>query len=337
MSDTFPALLVRAASAGDPTLTVETLSCEQLPPGEVTIAVEWSGLNYKDALAARGNRGIVKQLPHVPGIDAAGTVLHSTDPRYQVGQAVLVTGYELGCERWGAWAQQIRVPADWVVPLPIGLNPRQAMLIGTAGFTAAQCVEALLHNGLQPKAGPIVITGASGGVGSIAVMLLSQLGFSVTAVTGKDPGYVKQLGAVEVLTRDALLIHQQTVTHCSLAGAVDTVGGALLASIIRSTQQRGCVTACGLVGGHELSLTVYPFILRGVRLIGIDSAQCPYANRAAIWQHLATDWKPHLLEQIAEHEVNLEQVPEQVTRILAGQVRGRVLVRIHGKMNSELE
>jgi putative YhdH/YhfP family quinone oxidoreductase len=331
MSDTFSALVARAAATGELTFSVETLTDEQLPPGEVTIAVEWSGLNYKDALAARGHRGIIKQLPHVPGIDAAGTVLHSSDARYQVGQAVLVTGYELGCERWGAWAEQIRVPADWVVPLPSGLTPRQAMLIGTAGFTAAQCVEALLHNGLQPNAGPIVVTGASGGVGSVAVMLLSQLGFHVNAVTGKDPGYVKQLGAVETLSRDSLLdSSSKPLLAARWAGVVDTVGGTLLASIIRSTQQRGCITACGLVGGHELPLTVYPFILRGVRLIGIDSAHCPYANRLAIWQHLATDWLPKQLEQIVDCEITLEQVPAQVTRILAGQVRGRVLVRVHG-------
>jgi acrylyl-CoA reductase (NADPH) len=332
MSDTFSALVARSAATGEPTLSVETLIDEQLPPGEVTIAVEWSGLNYKDALAARGQRGIIKQLPHVPGIDAAGTVLHSSDPHFHVGQQVLVTGYDLGCEHWGAWAERIRVPADWVVPLPSGLTPRQAMLIGTAGFTAAQCVEALLHNGLQPNAGPIVVTGASGGVGSVAVMLLNQLGFAVTAVTGKDPGFVKQLGAVDTLTRDALLDStNKPLLAARWAGAVDTVGGALLTSIIRSTQQRGCVTACGLVGGHELPLTVYPFILRGVRLIGIDSAQCPYSNRLSIWQHLATDWLPKQLEQIIDCEVTLDQVPAQVTRILAGQVRGRVLVRIDGE------
>ncbi len=302
----------------------------ELPPGDVTVRVEYSSLNYKDALAARGQRGVVRQFPHVPGIDAAGTVIESSSSEYVPGQQVLVTGYQLGAERWGGWAEQIRVPAEWVVPLPSGLSPQLAMIYGTAGFTAAQGVDLLIRHQVKPESGEIVVTGATGGVGCLAVAMLAKLGYKVAAVTGKSSatGFLKELGASEVMPREALSDDgQKPLLNARWAGAVDTVGGAPLAHIIRSTMRRGCVTCCGMLAGAEIPLSVFPFILRGVTLAGIDSAECPRAHRLQIWSHLASDWRPESLEKV-QQVVDLANVGAAVDRILRGEVTGRTVVRI---------
>jgi putative YhdH/YhfP family quinone oxidoreductase len=246
-----------------------------LPPGDVLIRVRYSSLNYKDALSATGHPGITKHYPHVPGIDAAGHVLASNSPRYRIGDQVIVTGYELGAGRWGGYSQFIRVPAEWPTPLPVGLLLRESMIFGTAGFTAAQCVAALVAHGVLPAKGEVVVTGASGGVGSVAVAILARLGYRVAAVSGKPAAadLLRQLGAQEILPRDALLdTSTKPLLSGRWAGAVDTVGGQTLATILRSLQLNGCATACGMVGGTELPMTVFPFILRAASLIGIDSA-----------------------------------------------------------------
>jgi acrylyl-CoA reductase (NADPH) len=306
------------------------LEASRLPPGEVTVRVAYSSVNYKDAMAAGGHRGVVKSLPHVPGIDAAGTVIESTSPEIPVGGLVLVTGYELGSGRWGGWAELIRVPAEWVVPLPAGWTPREAMILGTAGFTAAQCVLALQRAEVTPDKGPVVVTGATGGVGCIAVLLLAQLGYEVAAVTGKveQHDWLRSLGARQILPREAVDDRSSRAMLASRwAGGVDTVGGYTLATIVRSLQYRGCVAACGLVGGPNLLLTVYPFLLRGVKVDGIDSAQCPRDQRLEIWRRLSQEWRLDALDRIAR-EFMLDQVGEIVTALLAGKSRGRPVIRI---------
>jgi putative YhdH/YhfP family quinone oxidoreductase len=290
--------------------------------------VAYSSLNYKDALACQGHPGVVREFPHVPGIDCAGTVVESAVGEHRPGEDVLVTGYELGAGRWGGFAGYVRVPADWIVPLPAGLALREAMIYGTAGFTAAQCVTAIVERGIRPDRGPVVVTGATGGVGSLALAILSKLGYEVAAVTGKADrhDWLRRLGAKQVLSRgDVLDMSDRPLLSARWSAAVDTVGGRPLATILRSMQHRGCVAACGLVAGAELSISVYPFILRGVTLAGIDSAKCPRQERIEIWQKLAGPWRVERLEEIA-NEVTLDELPTAVERILAGQVVGRTLV-----------
>ncbi len=310
--------------------SVVTLSSGRLPEGDVTIEVAYSSLNYKDALAYQGHRGVVKKLPHIPGIDAAGTVIDSSSEHYRSGDQVLVTGYDLGQGHWGGWSELIRVPADWIVPLPNSLTPREAMVYGTAGFTAAQSVLALQRNDVSPYMGEVVVTGATGGVGSLAVRLLSHLGYQVVAVTGKTDQHAALLacGAKRVVDRTEIADDStRPLLSATWAGAIDTVGGPVLQTLLRSTRYGGCVTACGLVAGADLSMTVYPFLLRGVSLCGIASADCPMAKRRRIWELLAGTWKPNNLDSLVT-EVSLEQLPEQVERILAGQIVGRVLVKL---------
>ena len=329
----FPCLMVRRDQHTDrrakATCAVESIRTDDLPPGDVLIAVEWSSLNYKDALACQAHPGVVRKLPHVPGIDCAGTVLESQVPQFTAGQPVLVTGYDLGSGRWGGWSAQVRVPAEWIVPMPAGLCAETAMLYGTAGFTAAQSVSCLRQHGVIPGAGEVVVTGATGGVGSLAVAILAQLGYQVAASTGKleQATLLEELGAARILNRDQVDdTSDQPLLPDRWAGAIDTVGGNTLATLVRETRYRGCVTACGLVAGDQLPLTVYPFIIRGVTLAGIDSAQCPREPRLRIWQHLAEDWKPDGLERLA-HKITLSEVPKQVGAMMAGQTRGRILVR----------
>jgi putative YhdH/YhfP family quinone oxidoreductase len=305
----------------------------ELPDGEVDIDVAWSSLNYKDALAATGHTGVAGKLPHVPGIDAAGNVVASKDSAWQPGQPVLVTGYELGAGRWGGWAERIRVPQDWVVPLPSGISMRQAMTLGTAGFTAAQCVRELIRNEVGPQSGPIIVTGSTGGVGCLAVKLLTKLGYQVVAATRKTDSHdwLRTLGAQRVIDSAELSDDlQKPLLSSKWAGAVDTVGGAVLSGLIRSTIPNGCVSACGLVGGNVLSLTVYPFILRGVRLAGVSSSLCPMPARLDIWNKLAGPWRLDELESLAT-VVNLRQLKVKVHEILEGRIRGRVIVSIRGE------
>jgi acrylyl-CoA reductase (NADPH) len=312
------------------TAQVVQVNSERLPAGDVTIQVVYSSLNYKDALAYQGHRGVIKQLPHVPGIDAAGVVVESSVEQWTVGQEVIVTGYELGQSVWGGWSELIRVPAGWVVPLPAGLTLRQAMVYGTAGFTAAQSIMALQRNDVLPGSGPVVVTGATGGVGSLAVRMLAHLGYEVVAVSGKIAQFEKllDLGAQRALTREEVMDgSSRPLLSARWAGAVDTVGGPILENLLRSTRYGGCVTACGLVAGAELSLTVYPFLLRGVSLCGVASADCPDGKRQRIWELLGGAWRPDSLEQWVT-EVDLERLPTAVERILRGEVVGRVVVKV---------
>ena len=327
LPETFRCFLVRKTGHGDIESGVERRPIRELPAGNVLLQVRYSSLNYKDAMAAVGHQGIVKNFPHVPGIDAAGTVLESSDPRFQPGSEVIATGHELGVERWGGWAEYIRIPGDWVLPLPQGLSLEEAMTLGTAGFTAAQCVWALLHHGLTPESGTVLVTGASGGVGSLSVSLLSQLGYRVVAMSGKPDrrGWLQQLGAAEVVGRDTLPDDERPLSSARFSAGIDTIGGRTLSSLVKSVSHRGCVACCGVAGGADLVLTVYPFILRGVTLAGIDSAWCPRDRRGEIWEKLASEWKPERLEMLRQI-ARLDDIPTRVEQILAGQIAGRVLV-----------
>ena len=309
-------------------MNVLAISPEQLGQGTVEIEVHWSSLNYKDALAATGHPGVTKHFPHVPGIDAAGVVVNCTDGTFTPNESVLVTGYDLGQGHWGGWSERIRVPSEWVVRMPAGLTARDAMVYGTAGFTAAQCVLALQKNDVHPDSGEVVVSGATGGVGSIALRILSHLGYRIVAVTGKAELTQRLLdfGATRVISRSDLLDETtRPLLNARWAGGVDTVGGHLLTSLLRGTQYGGCVAACGLVAGAELNMTLYPFLLRGISLCGIGSADCPRDKRLVIWDLLAGAWRPANLNQLIK-EVTLEQLADEVTRILAGQQTGRVIV-----------
>ena len=309
--------------------SVQTLSPDTLPDGTLTVQVAYSSLNYKDALSATGNPGVTKNYPHTPGIDAAGTVLESRDERFNVGDEVIVTSYDLGMNTPGGFGERIRVPAEWAVPLPEGLTLREAMALGTAGFTVGLCLDALLNHGLTPEGGPVVVTGASGGVGSVAVVLLAHIGFETLASTGTEAahGWLKDLGAAEIVPRQELSEPSPKPLHKPrFAGAVDTVGGEVLSNVVKSLSYRGAAAACGLVAGPELSLTVFPFILRGVSLLGIDSAECPMDVRRRVWEKLANEWKVDLTP--VTREVTLDELSGVIDEILAGQTQGRVLVKV---------
>lgn len=308
---------------------VREISPQQLPENNVTVAVQWSGLNYKDALAITGRGKIIRQFPMIPGIDFAGTVLESADPRYQAGDAVLLTGWGVGETYFGGLAEQARVNADWLLPLPAGLSQRQSMIIGTAGLTAMLCVMALEAGGVTPEQGEVLVTGAGGGVGSVAVSLLSQLGYRVVAVTGRaeNHSYLQALGASRIIERAALSEPGRPLDKQHWAGAIDTVGGQMLANVLAQTTYGGTVAACGLAGGTGLPTTVMPFILRNVRLQGVDSVQAPYAVRQQAWSRLAT-LLPESFYQQAAQEITLAQAPEYAARLLDNQVTGRTLVRL---------
>jgi acrylyl-CoA reductase (NADPH) len=324
----FPCYMVRRAGDGPARAAVEMITEDELPPGEVLIRVACSSLNYKDALACQGHPGVVRSFPHVPGVDCAGTVVESTADDWRPGREVIVTGYELGSGRWGGFAEYVRVPAEWIVPLPVGLSLREAMTYGTAGFTAAQAVTAIISHGITPDDGPVVVTGATGGVGSMSVAILAKLGYEVAAVTGKVDRHewLRDLGATRILGREEVAdASDRPLLSARWAAAVDTVGGRPLATILRATRQRGCVAACGLVAGSELSLSVYPFILRGVTLAGIDSAKCPRRQRLEMWDKLAGQWRIAQLDRLAD-EATLDDLADRVTKMLAGRHTCRTLV-----------
>lgn len=327
MSVNYPCYLVRETPEG-PRGGVTTIADSELPNGDVVVEVAYSSLNYKDALAARGHKGIAPKLPHIPGIDCAGVVAASTDDSIVPGQEVLITGYDLGGVHWGGYCARVRVPADWVVPMPKGLTAREAMIYGTAGFTAAQCVMAIEQR-VAPGAGDVLVTGATGGVAVFAIAILAKLGYRVVASTGKSDQAeaLRAVGAAEVVGRDAVRDDSsRPMVSAKWAAAVDTVGGGTLTDAIRATGYRGVVAACGLVGGDQLPLTVYPFLLRGVTLAGIDSAKCPAEPRREIWRRLAGPWRVDLPESLVT-TVNLDGLNDRIEQILAGGVAGRTLVR----------
>ena len=330
MSEQFKALVVNK-SEDDFTVAIETLAMDDLPEGDVTIKVHYSSVNYKDGLASIPNGKIVKTYPFVPGIDLAGTVVSSKDSRYQEGDEVIVTSYELGVSHFGGYSEYARVPGDWVVPLPDGLTLKESMALGTAGFTAALSIHRLEQNGLTPDDGPVLVTGATGGVGSSAVSMLSQNGYHVVASTGKESEhrYLKELGAEEIITRDEVAPEKiRPLNKERWAAAIDPVGGKTLAAVLSNVKYNGAVAVSGLTAGFEVPTTVFPFILRGVDLLGIDSVYCPRELRQSLWQRMASDLKPkHLLDQIGQ-EVRLEQLPETLSSILKGEIRGRTIVKI---------
>jgi acrylyl-CoA reductase (NADPH) len=325
----FRALIVEQVEKTTFKRSIKERMVDDLPSGELLVRVYYSSLNYKDALSATGHPGVTRNFPHTPGIDAAGEVVACEGGAFSPGDQVIVTGYDLGMETDGGFGGYIRIPASWAVPLPERMNVRQSMVYGTAGFTAALCLWKLQQAGVSPESGDILVTGATGGVGSIAVALLAQTGYRVTAVTGKstESDYLKDLGATEVVGREAVLVGaDRPLGKERWAGAIDVVGGEMLASVVKALRYGGAVASCGLVGSVELPLTVYPFILRGVSLLGVDSVQCQRPLREEIWRRLASDWKPSRLEE-AVTEIGLDGLEEQIAAILKGQVRGRVIIR----------
>lgn len=307
---------------------VVDVSLDDLSPGEVVIKAAYSSVNYKDALAGTGTGKIMRRFPMVGGIDVSGTVVSSTDPAFTAGDAVLVTGYDLGVAHDGGYAQFVRVPAKWVVPVPEGLSLLDVMAIGTAGFTAALSLVELERNGLIPSAGPVIVTGATGGVGSMAVQILAACGYTVTALTGKDTehDYLRELGATNVLSRHTLQMGTRPMEKATWAGAVDAVGGETLAWLTRTMMYNGAIAASGLTGGTDLHTTVLPFILRGAKLLGIDSAMCSMEKRSNVWRRLASDMKPAGLNTMTT-EIALGELSRAFDTLLKGAARGRYVVK----------
>lgn len=330
MTQSFRALRVhRVEKATEARL--ETLSLDDLNPGEVVVRAAWSGINYKDALAVSGKGRILRRYPLVAGIDGAGVVESSQSPQFKPGDEVLVTGCNLSETLDGGYAGVMRLPAEVVIPLPAGLSLKEAMLLGTAGFTAALAVRRMQENHQTPAMGPIAVTGATGGVGSVAIQILSRLGYEVTAITGKpetSADYLRKLGASEVLDRRTLELGKAPLESARWGGAVDNVGGELLDWLTRTVKPWGNIGSIGLAGGHELHSTVMPFILRGVSLLGIHSVECPMPWRRAIWEKLAGDWKPAALGAIENRTVPLEGLPAACADVMAGSVQGRILVQL---------
>jgi acrylyl-CoA reductase (NADPH) len=325
---TFKAIRVDKADKGT-TVALTQFDEAELMEGDVTLRVEWSALNYKDGLAVTGKAPVVRRFPMIAGVDLAGTVEQSSHPQWKAGDKVICTGWGMGETHLGAYAEKARVKGDWLVRLPEGMSARDAMAIGTAGFTAMLAVLALEKHGLAPKDGPIVVSGAAGGVGSVAAAVLSKLGYHVIASTGRmsEAAYLKSLGAAEVIDRSELSGPAKPLAKERWAGGIDSVGSTTLANILSMTKYRGAIAACGLAAGMDLPASVAPFILRGVCLLGIDSVMCPIELRRTAWSRLASDLDPAKLVEIT-HEIGLGEVIEAGARILAGQVRGRIVVKI---------
>ena len=327
---TFRALVVSKTDEKTFTREITERSISDLPEGEVLIRVHFSSLNYKDGLSCIGNPGVTRNYPHTPGIDASGKVTESSDSRFKEGDSVIVTGYDLGMNTSGGFGEYIRVPADWVVPLPEGMTFKEASIYGVAGFTAALSVDALQKYGVNPEQGEIVVTGSTGGVGSVSVALLSLLGYTVVASTGKkeESEFLQRLGASEIISREEVNDEsKKPLLRERWAGAVDTVGGTTLAALLKAAKRGGAVAATGLVASSELSTTVFPFILRGVSLLGIDSGFTPTKLRLEIWNKLAGIWKIPQLEQLTI-DCTLEELDPEIDKILAGGQRGRVVVNL---------
>ncbi len=331
MSDqTFKAYVVDETDENVFVRNIKSRSLTDLPDGGVLVKVHYSSLNYKDALSATGNKGVTKNFPHTPGVDASGVVEESSDDRFSIGQEVIVHGYDLGCNTSGGFGEYIRVPADWVVRLPSGLSLRESMIYGTAGYTAAYSVLRLQEFGVNPDMGEILVTGATGGVGSVAVAILAKSGYQVVASTGKadQEEFLLNLGAKEVISReDSKDESGRPLLRGRWAGAVDTVGGEILATAIKSTKKLGVVTCCGNVASAELPINVYPFILRGVSLVGIDSQDSPMKLRQQIWDKISNEWKLDQLEQLTT-EITLHELDSNIELILQGKQRGRVVINL---------
>jgi len=310
---------------------LETLPSPAPADGEVVIHSHYSSINYKDALAVTGRGKILRELPMTPGIDVAGKILLSNDDRFNLGDTVLVTGCGLGERFDGGFAEQVKVAANFVIPCPDGLTPREAMIIGTAGFTAALAIHRMEENHQSPADGPIVVTGASGGVGSMAIDMLANRGYEVTAISGKTAAfdYLKKLGASEIINREQFDLGQRPLEKARWAGAIDNVGGEMLAGLTRSMNPRGNIAAIGLAGGYELRTTVMPFILRGINLLGINSVDCPMRLRKQLWTRLAGELKPRALEKIINTELSLPEVAAYCKRMTNGNTSGRSLVNLH--------
>src|SRR6056297_125110 len=329
---TFRALVVEGEEQGQKSASVQTLEDDRLPEGDVTVAVEYSTLNYKDGLCLGSGGGLVRRYPHVPGIDFDGTVEASDDDRYKPGDKVVLTGWRVGEAHWGGYSQKARVNADWLVPLPDGLTTRQAMAVGTAGFTAMLAIMALEDHGLKPGQGEVLVTGAAGGVGSVATAILANFGHEVAAVTGRpeQEGYLRDLGATRIVAREELNeTTKRPLEAETWAGCVDAVGGAMLARVLGQMKYGASVAAVGLAGGAQLPATVIPFLLRGVNLLGIDSVMQPYENRVKAWNFIAKDLPMDKLEAMVV-PATLEDLPELGRSILKGGVRGRVVVDVRG-------
>lgn len=329
--ETFNAYVVQEAAQGDKPAyqgVIKQRKVADLPAGEVLIRVAYSSLNFKDALSAAGNKGVTRQYPHTPGIDAAGVVAESSGAGFAAGDEVIVIGYDLGMNTAGGFGQFIRVPAGWVVKKPSGLSLAESMIIGTAGFTAALCVDKLMQNGLRPEQGPVLVTGASGGVGSFAVALLAQLGYEVTAMSGSDSAhdFLRGLGASHIISRDDYTgISSKPLAKEVWAGAVDVVGGDILFNVIKALKYGSSVACCGLVASPQFQATVFPFILRGVNLLGVDSVNLPLDHKRQIWQKLATQWK---LSQLADLETRLgmNELGDALASVLRGESTGRLVL-----------
>jgi acrylyl-CoA reductase (NADPH) len=334
----FRALVVREGDEKVFTRQIETRNIEDLPEGEVIIQVLYSSVNYKDALSASGNRGVTKNFPHTPGIDAAGIVVESEASDFSPGDEVLITGYDLGMNTSGGLAEYTRVPGSWVVKLPSGLTLKEAMIYGTGGFTAALSLLKLTEAGVKPEDGEVLVTGATGGVGSIAMRTLAKIGYTVVAAAGlltedEFPEYEKKLqdlGASRVIP--AAEVDDESgklLLKGKWAGVIDTVGGNILATVVKEAAYGCVVTTCGNAGGHELNLNVYPFILRGVSLLGVDSVECPMDTRLKIWEKLSGEWKIDDLEAYAT-EVSLDEVEDRIQLLLNKESKGRAVVKIAG-------
>nr|WP_246480827.1 MDR family oxidoreductase [Motiliproteus sediminis] len=320
-------MVLRQSDDGKTLAAIEHLTTAELPDEEVLVKVEYSSLNYKDGLAVTGTGKIVLNWPMVPGIDLAGTVVDGGSSSFSAGDRVVLTGWSVGEKYWGGYSQMQRVRPAWLVPLPDGLSAKQAMAVGTAGLTAMLCVMALEEGGVTPDQGPVVVSGAAGGVGSVAVALLAALGYEVAAITGRESthDYLRDLGATTLLSRDEMATRARPLEKSRWAGAIDTVGGEILARLLAEANYSGTVAACGLAADYKLPSTVMPFILRNVRLQGVDSVMCPVARRTQAWQRLAELLPEKMLGEI-EQVATLEQLPQLAQDIVQGQVRGRVVI-----------
>lgn len=312
------------------TVDISNLSLDDLPKGDVVIQVAYSSVNYKDGLATIPDGNIVKSYPHIPGIDLAGTVVSSSNEAFKVGEEVIATSYEIGVSHYGGFSEYASIPAEWIVPLPRGLSMKEAMIYGTAGFTAALAIQRMEENGLHPDAGSVLVTGATGGVGSVAVAMLVKLGYHVVASTGKksEHDFLYDLGAKEIISRDELQPEKiRPLDKQRWAGAVDPVGGNTLAYVLSTMKYGGSVAVMGLTGGPKVPTTVFPFILRGVNLLGIDSVYCPMSVRKQLWERMASDLKPENLTEMTT-EITLEELPTTLKNILAGKIKGRTVVKL---------